>query len=70
MGELAECVQDVEAGVGHGDECQGQRHSTPQGRLTVVQLQGERERERERGRERANAEDDCERDDRGREGRM
>lgn len=29
VGELAECVQDVEARIRHGDQGQGQRYRTP-----------------------------------------
>lgn len=38
VGELAEGVQDVQTGVGHGNESQGQRHGSPQGGLAVTQL--------------------------------
>lgn len=38
MGELAEGVQDVQAGVGDRDESQGQGHSSAKGRLPVPQL--------------------------------
>jgi len=38
VGELAERVQDVQPGVGHGDEGQGEGHRSPQGGLPVTQL--------------------------------
>lgn len=38
VGELAEGVKDVEPGVGDRDKCQGQGHSTAEGRLPIPQL--------------------------------
>lgn len=36
--KFAEGVQNIEARVGDGDESQGERHRSPEGRLTVTQL--------------------------------
>lgn len=36
--KLAECVQDVQTRVGHGNESQGKWHRSPQGGLTITQL--------------------------------
>lgn len=51
--EFAEGVQNIESRVGDGDESQGERHCSPQGRLTVTQLMpGTRETHKDTERER------------------
>lgn len=37
--ELAEGVQDVQTRIGHGDESEGQGYRSPQGGLSIAQLQ-------------------------------
>lgn len=51
--EFAKGVQNIESRVGDGDESQGERHCSPQGRLTVTQLMPEtRERHTQTQKER------------------